>query len=64
MKFAFEPSSLREILSIKFKTQGLTRPAFNRLIQTQADEAKTQRSSKLASCLPMQEPRLKIKHGH
>jgi len=45
MEFASEPSSLREILSVEFKTQGSTRPAFNRQIRAQADEAKTWRSS-------------------
>jgi len=45
MKFASEPSSLREILSIEFKTQGSMRPAFNRYMRTQADEARTRRSS-------------------
>ena len=47
MKSASEPSSLREILSIEFKMQGSTKPAFNSQIQTQADKAKTQRSSNL-----------------
>ena len=41
MEFASELSSLREILSIGIKTQGSTKPAFNKQTQTQANEAKT-----------------------
>jgi len=38
---------LEKILSIKLKTQGPTRLAFNKQIRTQVDEVKVQRSSNL-----------------
>ena len=63
MKSASKPPTLRNILSIESKAQGLTRPAFNKQIRTQVDEAKTRKSSnphlayQFKSCL-------KIKHGH
>jgi len=45
MKSASKPPILRKILSIELKTQASTRPAFNKQIQTQVDEAKAWRSS-------------------
>ena len=64
MKFASEPPTLRKIWSVEFKMQGSLRPAFNKQIQTQVDEAKARRLSNPRLAYQIQEPRLKIKHGH
>ena len=47
MESASELSSLREILSIGIKTQGSTKPAINKQMPTQANEAKTWKLSNL-----------------
>ena len=64
MKFASKSPTLRNILSIESKTQGSTRPAFNKQRRTQVDEAKVRRSSNPRLAYQIQEPRLKIKHEH
>ena len=63
MKFASELPHLEKFSKCWNQMQGSTKPAFNKQIQTRADEAKDAEVIKPVSCLPVPEPHLNIKRG-